>query len=233
VDLHVTHYDGQVDRRDFPDAHSDEHGLRVPGPERGCHQECGQGSVFNVRPLQTRDASWEVGLQWGRNNNRVVSLAGAQFRIPAGGFEGSSAAAVTGSRVGVIYGTDFIPLRPGDHRPDRRQHRRAVRRERAQGRGVFSRPTGTRAPTSPTAVIGDPTPDWTGACGRSFQYKKWQISGLLDVSQRWAEVERDEGCALSVRHPQRHGNPRADAHLRRGLTTTSSSSPALGRVRRC
>src|SRR2546430_17160057 len=55
-----------------------------------------------------RDASWEVGLQWARNDNRVVSLAGAQFVFLPGGFEGSSAAAVTGSRVGVIYGTDFI-----------------------------------------------------------------------------------------------------------------------------
>ena len=187
VDLHVTHYDDKSTDVIFLTPIPTSSGYGFQAQNAGVIKNVGQEVSFNVRPLQTRDASWEVGLQWGRNNNRVVSLAGAQFVFLPGGFEGSSAAAVTGSRVGVIYGTDFIRCGRGIIDPTE-GNIDALCGASAPKDAVYLAADGYPRTDVTNRVIGDPTPDWTGSVRTSFQYKKWQISGLLDVShggQKW------------------------------------------------
>ncbi|MEP6905800.1 MAG: TonB-dependent receptor, partial [Gemmatimonadales bacterium] len=64
---------------------------------------------LNLRPLTTRSVSWDVGLQYGKNNNKVESLLGIDaVDLNTGGFFSSAVgAAVVGSRVGVLRGQDF------------------------------------------------------------------------------------------------------------------------------
>ncbi len=35
--------------------------------------------ALNIRPVVTRDFSWDVGFQFATNRNRVLDLAGVQF----------------------------------------------------------------------------------------------------------------------------------------------------------
>src|SRR2546429_9201716 len=57
---------------------------------------------LNMRPLQRGDYGWDVGLQWARNRNKVVSLgAGGQF-ILIGDF--NNQIAMVGQPIGGYHG---------------------------------------------------------------------------------------------------------------------------------
>src|SRR5256885_15200888 len=59
-----------------------------------------------MRPLQRVDYGWDVGLQWARNRNKVLSLgAGEQF-IVIGDY--LSQIAMVGQPIGVYLGSGFL-----------------------------------------------------------------------------------------------------------------------------
>jgi TonB-linked SusC/RagA family outer membrane protein len=63
---------------------------------------------LNTVPLRGRSYEWNLGLQFGRNRNRVESLAGAQFvSFNTEGFTGAIGSATVGYPVGTIRGNDF------------------------------------------------------------------------------------------------------------------------------
>jgi TonB-linked SusC/RagA family outer membrane protein len=69
----------------------------------------GEEVVLNVRPFSGPTFSWELGLNYGRNRNNVVSLAGAEFvNFNNEGFTGAIGSATAGVGVGVVRGLDFI-----------------------------------------------------------------------------------------------------------------------------
>jgi len=69
----------------------------------------GEEVVLNLRPFTGPLFSWEVGVNYGRNRNNVVSLAGAEFvNFNNEGFTGAIGSATAGVGVGVVRGLDFI-----------------------------------------------------------------------------------------------------------------------------
>lgn len=69
----------------------------------------GEEVVLNVRPFIGPTFSWELGVNYGRNRNNVVSLAGAEFvNFNNEGFTGAIGSATAGVGVGVVRGLDFI-----------------------------------------------------------------------------------------------------------------------------
>ena len=76
----------------------------------------GEEVVLNVRPLLGTNYSWEVGVNYGRNRNNVLSLAGAEFvAFNNEGFTGAIGSATAGAGVGVVRGLDFIRCGRGLH----------------------------------------------------------------------------------------------------------------------
>ena len=76
----------------------------------------GEELVLNVRPFTGPRFSWELGVNYGRNRNNVVSLAGAEFvNFNNEGFTGAIGSATTGVGVGVVRGLDFIRCGRGLH----------------------------------------------------------------------------------------------------------------------
>ncbi|HWL40003.1 MAG TPA: TonB-dependent receptor, partial [Gemmatimonadaceae bacterium] len=68
----------------------------------------GEEIVLNLRPLQSERLSWDIGVNYGRNRNNVVSLAGAEFvNFNNEGFTGAIGSATQGVGVGVVRGLDF------------------------------------------------------------------------------------------------------------------------------
>src|SRR5882672_789344 len=65
----------------------------------------GWEASLNIRPLQKADYGWEVGLQWARNRNTVLSLGGEQF-ISIGDF--NNQVAMVGQPIGVYLGSGFL-----------------------------------------------------------------------------------------------------------------------------
>ena len=76
----------------------------------------GEEVVLNVRPFIGPTFSWELGVNYGRNRNNVVSLAGAEFvNFNNEGFTGAIGSATAGVGVGVVRGLDFIRCGRGLH----------------------------------------------------------------------------------------------------------------------
>ena len=186
ADVHVTYYNDKSTDVIFQVPVPPSTGFSSQAQNGGTITNIGEELSLNVRPLQVRDGSWEIGLQWARNRNRVVALKGAEFVFLPGGFTGSTAAAVAGAQVGVIYGTDFI--RCGLGIVDPTEGNIDGQCGSAPKGAIYLAADGFPRTDVTNRVIGDPHPDWTGSVRTSFTYKKWQVSGLLDIShggQKW------------------------------------------------
>ena len=137
--------------------------------------------TLNLRPVQNPSFGWDVGLQWGKNNNKVLDLAGSEYIDVAGGsFTGASGAAWKGSRVGVLRGQDFARCGRGlvIDGVDIDAGCGASAAKGALYIGVDGFPV-----VDPTQrIISDPQPKWTGSVRSSIQlWRNLTFSGLLDI----------------------------------------------------
>jgi TonB-linked SusC/RagA family outer membrane protein len=142
--------------------------------------------TLNLHPLQRPDASWDIGVQYGKNKGNVQSLNGAQFiTYNLEGFNGAIGASAIGFAPGVIQGSDFV--RCG----------RGITNVAVTGMGVvadidalcgsapkgalFLGPDGLPVPDATQRIIADPNPKYTMSYSSSMRWHKLSLSGLLDV----------------------------------------------------
>lgn len=141
----------------------------------------------NLRPVQTADIDWSIGLQWARNRNTVTQLIGAQFiTIPASGFTDPQGAAFVGMPLGELRGTDFV--RCGRGIVDAIYGPIDALCGSAPKGAIFLGTDGYPLLDPQLEPIADPTPKWTGSVQTSLKYRKWTIAGLLDIKhggQMW------------------------------------------------
>ena len=136
--------------------------------------------ALNVRPIMQPDVTWEVGLQWARNQNQVLDLGGQQFvDLPTGGFfTGAIATAWKGSGLGVLRGADFA-------RCGRGLNIDGVNIDQACGNApkgaLYIDETGFPILDPTNRVIADGNPKWTGSVRTALTWRKIQLSGLLDI----------------------------------------------------
>ena len=142
--------------------------------------------ALNIRPITTRNFSWDVGLQWAQNRSRVTDLAGVQFApFPfSGGTNGLGiqGVAVEGQPLGVYYGTDYVRCGRGltvnniniDNTPGECQG--------APAGALYIDTSGyAQLDAAGAYVLADPNPRWTGSVRTSFRVNKFSFGGLLDV----------------------------------------------------
>ena len=142
--------------------------------------------ALNVRPITTRDFSWDVGVQWAQNRSRVTDLAGVQFApFPfSGGTNGLGVqgVAVQGQPLGVYYGSDYVRCGRGlvvnnisiDNTPGECQG--------ASTGALYIDATGyPQLDAAGTYVLADPNPKWTGSLRTSVRVRKLSLGGLLDI----------------------------------------------------
>lgn len=115
------------------------------------------------RPIETDDLSWDITLNWGKNDNEVVSLAQGLETLVLGGAWGMNLEARVGQPYGDFYGRQYL-------RDD-------------QGRLVLSQNGFGLLPVADPSphVLGNVNPDWTGAVGTQLSYKDLDFSVLFDV----------------------------------------------------
>ena len=136
---------------------------------------------LNVRPLQQAEYSWEVGLQWARNRNRVLSLAPGIDFIPIGDF--NNQVAMPGQPLGALLGTGFLRCGVSSDATevdDAGTTMGTVCAGAPKG-ALFIGADGFPAPDPDLRIIQNPENNWTGSVRSSFRYKKFQLSGLLDI----------------------------------------------------
>lgn len=143
--------------------------------------------TLNLHPIQRADAGWDIGVQFGRNRGKVLSLAGAEFiNYNLEGFGGAIGTSAVGYAPGVIQGSDFV--RCG----------RGITNIAIPGLGVVedvdadvcgSAPKGALVlgedglpvgdPTQ--RIIADPNPKYAMSYSTNLRWNKLSLSGLLDV----------------------------------------------------
>ena len=144
---------------------------------------------LNLRPIQRPNFGWDVGLNWGRNRNKVDDLLGIDaVDLPTGGFfAGAVGSAVRGSRVGVIRGQDFARCGRGVILDDGTDVDAACG-SAAKG-ALYIGEDGFPVVDGTIRVIADGNPDWTGSVRSSVNLmRKITLSALLDIKhggQNW------------------------------------------------
>jgi TonB-linked SusC/RagA family outer membrane protein len=142
--------------------------------------------ALNVRPVTTKNFSWEVGAQWADNKSLVTDLAGVKFApFPFSGGSnglGVQGVAIQGERIGVLYGSDYV-------RCGRNLIINEVNIDQTAGECLGAQPgalyiDGSGYPqldASANYVVGDPNPDWTGSLRTAIRFKGFSVTGLLDI----------------------------------------------------
>ncbi len=113
---------------------------------------------FGATVLRSEDFSFDVDLNWAKNENIVDSLEGLDSYV-LGGQWGVSLEARPGLPYGVIVGRDF--------------------ERTSDGQVVYS--NGLPVIDQSQKVLGNITPDWTGGANFSIRYKDFSFSTLIDA----------------------------------------------------
>lgn len=120
-------------------------------------------------PVQTKDFSWNINVNFARNRNKVLSLFEGAENLVLGSFQGGvTINATIGQPYGTIRGSEYVYTK-------------------ASGKETMEKTVGAngRYLVSPTSnqVIGNANPDWTGGVSNSVRYKNITFSFLIDTRQ--------------------------------------------------
>jgi len=116
---------------------------------------------INAVPLQVRDFSWSLDINWFKNMNEVISLGENIDNILLFQAWDVSINAREGQPYGAIVGTNFVYL---------------------DGKKVVG-PDGFYLKTDEEEVIGNINPDWNAGIKNTLRYKNLSLSGLIDIQQ--------------------------------------------------
>ena len=108
--------------------------------------------------LETEDFSFDVDLNWAKNDNTVTSLGELDSYI-LGGQWGVNLEARPGHPYGVLVGRGF------ERTPD----------------GQVIHENGLPVIDNTTKILGDIAPDWTGGVNFAIRYKDFSLSTLIDA----------------------------------------------------
>ncbi|HSL86527.1 MAG TPA: SusC/RagA family TonB-linked outer membrane protein, partial [Bacteroidales bacterium] len=116
---------------------------------------------MNAVPVQVRDFSWSLDINWFRNMNEVISLGENIDNILLLQAWDVSINAREGQPYGAIVGTNFVYL---------------------DGKKVVGQ-DGFYLKTDEEEVIGNINPDWNAGIKNTLRYKNLSLSGLIDMQQ--------------------------------------------------
>ena len=123
--------------------------------------------TFFGNPVKSGSFSWDITINWAKNNNKVISLYPGitNLRLNSTNLQnGVTVNAEVGKPYGEIKGNDYTYDANGN-----------IIIDAADGRPIL---------TSSAAIpIGNFTPDWTGGINNSFSYKNLSLSFLIDMQK--------------------------------------------------
>jgi len=119
--------------------------------------------ALNTRPIQTRDFSWDLNLNFSKNNNKVKKLVDGMdmFELEKAAWLDVQVAAKVGENFGSIIGPDFQRNENGDILIDPK--------------------TGLPMYDKSNHVLGNASWDWTGGVTTTLAYKNLSMSAIFDI----------------------------------------------------
>ncbi|MDB5205575.1 MAG: rane protein [Flavisolibacter sp.] len=162
-----SYYDAQSYNQIMPVAISTSTGYSAMYVNAGTIRNRGIEVSLNGTPIQSRDFSWNMTLNWSRNRNKVEDLyqdpatGNTTENLVLGSFQGGvTLNATLGQPYGTIRGSNFI-------------YTNGERTVGSDGRYLIS--------TTSNEVIGDPNADWIAGLNNTLRYKNVSLSWLLDM----------------------------------------------------
>lgn len=158
----ITYYKTRTVDQILPLAISTSTGYSFKYLNAGTIQNKGIELSLNATPVQTKDFSWTLNLNWTRNRNKVVELFEGSDNLVLSSFQnGISLNATLGQPYGTIRGSNF------------KYHENGQKLIDADGYYMFS--------NTSNEVIGNPNPDWIGGISNTIKYKDFSLSFLVDI----------------------------------------------------
>ncbi len=126
-------------------------------------QNQGVEIALNTRPLIIGDFSWDLGINFSKNNNKVRKLVDDMdmFELEKASWLDVQVAAKVGENFGSIVGPDFQRNDNGD-----------ILIDPATGLPMYDKSN---------HVLGNASWDWTGGLSTTFHYKNFGLTALFDV----------------------------------------------------
>ncbi|HTI11319.1 MAG TPA: SusC/RagA family TonB-linked outer membrane protein, partial [Puia sp.] len=114
-------------------------------------------------PVQRKNFSWDVNINWTRNRNKVLSLNNGATNLVLGSFQGGvTLNATIGQPYGVLQSQTY---------------------QFTNGKPTVNAAGTYIVPSLATNPIGNVNPDWIGGITNTFRYKDFSLSFLIDVRQ--------------------------------------------------
>ena len=119
--------------------------------------------VLNTRPIEMKDFSWDLNVNFAKNSNKVKELANGvdEFELASARWLGVKVVAKVGENYGCIMGKDFLRNDNGDI--------------------IIDGKTGLPKMTHDLKVLGNATWDWTGGLTTNIRYKNFSMGAIFDV----------------------------------------------------
>ncbi|MHA8051215.1 SusC/RagA family TonB-linked outer membrane protein [Aquirufa sp. ROCK-SH2] len=116
-----------------------------------------------ANPIKTANFSWNVNLNWTKNNSLVLSLYNDSQNLQLASFQGGvSVNATVGQPYGIIQGKTWKYVNG---------------QKVVKANGYYDMTTTT------TNNIGNVNPDWIGGINNSFRYKNFTFNFLVDMKK--------------------------------------------------
>lgn len=119
--------------------------------------------TFGSRIVQTKDFSWDLNLNWSKNNNKVISLTEGTTELELA--KATWCNVYVSAREGENYGAICGPA--------------LARNE--EGRVIVDANTGLPTFTTENKVLGNAQWDWTGGLSTTLRYKMFTLTALFDI----------------------------------------------------
>ena len=139
--------------------------------------------LLNVNAVKTKNFSWDLGLNWSANRNKIFGVEGGLISLR--GSDGTQSV-VSGQPYGVFYGRYYARATDGNYLFTAQGLRQPARGTQAvsykPGTEVLDggQPS-TKGTTELRKVIGNPNPDWIGSFNSAIAYKKISLNFQFDA----------------------------------------------------
>ena len=120
--------------------------------------------MLNATPIQTKELTWDMTLNFSKNENKIIELAENVTEYNLGGFDDLRIIAKAGGNYGEIWGTTFLRVKEGPH----------------AGKLLLN-DAGLPQKDSEIKKIGDQQADCLLGWTNTFSYKNFTLSFLIDA----------------------------------------------------
>lgn len=160
--LDVTYYHAQQINEIMPIIVSASSGFSQFYVNGGSVQNAGVELTVNITPIKTHDFSWDMNINWSKNNSKILSLYGGQSSFIIAKYQNAvQLVAEKGKPYGELRGTDYTYLN-------------------GQIKDSLGYPVRN---SNALSDIGNVSPKWLGGINNTFRYKNFSLSFLIDVKK--------------------------------------------------